>query len=283
MQEIIEYFSTIPSAHRTFLLVGGLTFFWLLESARPLFHFSYKKWRHALVNLFFTLTTVVVNFTLAFLLVAVSDYTSTQGWGLLHLVNMPAWLYGILGLLALDLIGAYTIHYLEHKVRWMWQFHLVHHTDQHIDTTTANRHHPGESVLRVLFTLLAVIVTGAPMWLVMLYQSLSVVLTQFNHANINMPAWLDKALGWIICTPNMHRVHHHFRQPLTDTNYGNIFSFWDRIFGTYVTSDNTKLTYGLDTYPDSREVSQISAILKMPFQQYRKPINYTDNHRASEV
>ncbi len=272
MQAIIDYFSTIPSLHRTILLVGGLTFFWVMESALPLFRFEYKKWNHALVNLFFTLTTIIVNFALAFILVRTADVFTGNQWGLLHITPMPDWLFGLAGLLALDLMGAYTVHFLEHKVRWMWQFHLVHHTDPHVDTTSANRHHPGESVLRFLFTWMAVMVTGAPMWLVMVYQSLSVVLTQFNHANVRLPQWLDRSLGFIFCTPALHRVHHHYKQPLTDTNYGNIFSFWDRIFGTYTRHDNASITYGLDTYPDHREVTDIVTILKMPFLPYRPPL-----------
>jgi len=129
----------------------------------------------------------------------------------------------ILGLLLMDLIGAYLIHYIEHKVKWMWKFHMVHHADTHVDTTTANRHHPGESVFRAVFAMIAVLIVGAPMWLFMLYQSLSAVLSQFNHANIRLPLWLDRAIGWIIVSPDMHKVHHHYIRPQTDTNFGNIF------------------------------------------------------------
>ena len=276
MQSVIDYFSTIPSLHRTLILVGGLTFFWVLESAAPLFRFTYDKWKHAGVNIFFTLTTIVVNFSLAFILVKTSDYVVSNRIGLLFFVEMPVWLNMVTGILLMDLIGAYLIHYLEHKVRWMWRFHLIHHTDQQIDTTSANRHHPGESVFRFVFTTLAVVLIGAPMWMVMLYQTMSVVLTQFNHSNISMPGWLDRALGWVICTPNIHRIHHHYRQPYTDTNYGNIFSFWDRIFGTYAMVENSRLVYGLDTYTDSREVESIGTILKMPFMKYRQPLTYDE-------
>jgi sterol desaturase/sphingolipid hydroxylase (fatty acid hydroxylase superfamily) len=279
MNQIIEYFSDMPTLHRTLILVGGLTFFWLLESAIPLFRFRYKKWQHAFVNIFFTLTTIIINFALAFILVKTSDFVVANEWGLLHIVPLPNWAYLILGIMLMDLIGAYTIHYLEHKVKWMWRFHLVHHTDQQIDTTSANRHHPIESVFRFAFTTIAVLMLGAPMWMVMLYQTMSVVLTQFNHANIKMPGSLDQALGYIFCTPNIHRIHHHHKQPYTDTNFGNIFSFWDRIFGTFVMVDNRKLTYGLDTYPDSREVSSIWTILKMPFMAYRKAIVYDDREK----
>ena len=125
---------------------------------------------------------------------------------------------------------------MEHKIKVLWRFHLIHHTDAHVDTTTANRHHPGESVIRFVFTTLAVLVVGAPMWMVMLYQSMSVVLSQFNHANIGLPGWLDRGLSWFIVTPDMHHVHHHYIQPYTDSNYGNIFAFWDRLFGTFSTS-----------------------------------------------
>ena len=130
----------------------------------------------------------------------------------------------------------------------MWRFHLIHHSDTHIDTTSANRHHPGESVFRLFFTVIAVGIIGAPIWLVMMYQSASVVLSQFNHANIRLPLWLDKTLSWVIVSPNMHKVHHHYVQPYTDSNYGNIFSIWDRIFGTYTTLAPEKITYGIDTH-----------------------------------
>ncbi len=275
MQVIIDYFSSMPSLHRTLLIVSGLTFFWIWESIIPLFRFKYDKWQHAAVNLFFTMTTIVVNFALAFILLMISDYMVANKFGVLYLwQEMPVWLFALLGLMALDLIGAWFIHWTEHKVKWMWMFHLVHHTDQHIDTTSANRHHPGESVFRFFFTTCAVILLGAPIWLVMIYQSMSVVLTQFNHSNIKLAGWLDDGLGLVFCTPNMHRVHHHYKQPYTDCNYGNIFSVWDRIFGTYRKVDNSQLVYGLDTYMDVKEVSSIGTILKMPFAGYRPTIDY---------
>ena len=121
---------------------------------------------------------------------------------------------------------------------------------------------------------MAVFIVGAPMWLVFFYQSMSLVLTQFNHANINMPKWLDNGLLLLLCTPNMHRVHHHYRQPYSDSNYGNIFPFWDKLFGTYLVVDNKKLVYGVDTHMDVKEVTEISNLLKIPFQSYRPPIKY---------
>ena len=265
MQAIVDYFTHIPSSHRSLILVGGITIFWLIESAVPLFANTYGKWKHAGINFFFTFTTILVNFILAFILVSASEWVVAADVGLLQWVNLPVWAVLIVGLPLLDLIGAYAAHWTEHRIPVLWRFHLVHHTDQHIDTTSANRHHPGESVIRFVFTTAAVLIVGAPIWLVFLYQSLSVVLSQFNHANIVVPKWLDKTLSPIFVTPDMHRVHHHYRMPYTDTNFGNIFSFWDRVFGTYSEVDNSKLIYGVDTHMDAADHSSIGQMLKIPF------------------
>lgn len=279
MDSFINYFSEIPSTHRALILIFGITFFMLLETFMPLFSGKYNRWKHTWQNIFFTLTTIVVNFTMASLLVFSAHYVSTQGFGLLQWTNANLLVTATVGLALMDLIGAYTAHYVEHKVRPLWQFHVVHHSDQHVDTTTANRHHPGESVIRFVFTMIAVWIVGAPMWLVFFYQSMSVLLSQFNHANITLPMWLNNMVEWVFVTPYMHRVHHHYRQPYSDMNYGNIFSIWDRIFGTYVSVDNKKLKYGVDTYMDPQQVDDIWALLKIPFQKYRAEITYADEER----
>jgi len=274
MDNIISYFETIPTLHRSILLVGGIAFFWMIESIVPLFDFKYKKVKHAWINIFFTITTILVNFPLAYFLVVSSDWAIANNIGIINwLPAMPIWVYTIIGLMLLDFIGAYFIHWLEHKVKWMWMFHLIHHSDLNIDTTSANRHHPGESVFRFVFTTVAVVITGAPMWMVFMYQFFSVLLSQFNHANIALPKFLDNAISWIIITPDMHHVHHHFTQPYTDSNYGNIFSIWDRIFGTYMKLERSKLTYGIDTYMDPAENENIGTLLKIPFAEYREPLD----------
>lgn len=282
MERILSYFETIPSAHRSLILVGGIMFFWLVESAVPLFKFDYRKTRHAGLNIFFTLTTILVNFVLAFILVRTCDWVVAEKIGILQWIHLPLWAEVILGLLLLDLIGAWFIHWLQHHVKWMWRFHLIHHSDTWVDTTTANRHHPGESVFRFAFTSLAVLVAGAPIGIVMLYQSMSVVLSQFNHANIILPGWVDRVLGWLIVTPNMHHVHHHYVLPLSNTNYGNIFPFWDRIFGTYAEVDNRKLIYGIDTHMKPEEHNRVGNLLKIPFQPYRPPVGPSEEHERKE-
>lgn len=272
MESLLNYFETIPSQHRAIIVIGGLTFFWLLEGGLPLFKFKYNKWRHAAPNIFFTITTIIINFALAFLLLKSADYVMANDIGILNwLPELPIWLYIVIGILLMDFVGAYVPHFIEHKVKPLWMIHLVHHTDHKVDTTTANRHHPLESVIRYSFTLIGVFIIGAPIGIVLLYQSMSLIATQFSHANIKLPRKIDHALSYVLVSPDMHKVHHHYVLPYTDSNYGNIFSIWDRLLGTYMELDRDKLVYGVDVFPDEVENGNVWSLLKQPFQKYQKP------------
>jgi sterol desaturase/sphingolipid hydroxylase (fatty acid hydroxylase superfamily) len=271
MQTVVDFFSNYESWQRASLLIGGLMFFWLVEGLLPNFPHPRKRGNHAGLNLFFYATTVVINTGLAVMILWVSDWTQGSGFGLLQWVSLPLWATALVGLLLLDLIGAWLIHFLQHKIKVLWRFHLIHHTDTHIDVTTALRHHPVESLFRVTFTILGVLIVGAPMWLVMLYQFLSALFSQFNHANFSLPAWLDRPLSWVFVTPDFHKVHHHYVQPYTDTNYGNIFSFWDRLTGQVGHLAKSELVYGIETHPARHEHNSIKSLLVMPFKAYRSP------------
>jgi sterol desaturase/sphingolipid hydroxylase (fatty acid hydroxylase superfamily) len=275
MDQLIAYFNQIPSSHRSAILVGGILLFWLLENAFPLIKMKYNQWKHAGVNFFYTGTTVVINFLLAFILGGTALWCETNQFGLLYLFpSLPIWGFALLGLLLLDFIGAYVAHWVEHQIPLFWRLHLIHHSDKWVDTTTANRHHPGESVLRFIFTCLGIVLVGAPMWLVLLYQTCSVVATQFNHANIRLPQKLDYALSYILVSPNMHKVHHHYMLPYTDSNFGNIFSIWDRLLGTFSYMPADEIVYGIDTYFDDQQTSSIGELWKIPFSRdfrFKKP------------
>ena len=272
MYELINYFENIPTIHRSILIVGGITIFWFLEGLFPLVRFNYKKWQHAIPNFFFTLTTIVINLSMAFLLLNTSDWTIHNNFGLLQWIpGLTLWGEIILGVLLLDFVGAYLPHYTEHRIKPLWMIHLVHHSDPNVDTTTANRHHPLESIIRFLFTLLGVFIIGTSIGIVMLYQALSLVSTQFNHANIRLPKKLDQWISYIIVSPDMHKIHHHYRLPYTDTNFGNIFSIWDRMLGTFSNYEREKIIYGVDVFPDKKKNSQIKSLLKQPFEKYKRP------------
>jgi len=254
---------------KALLLACSFMFFWFLESLIPLLRLKYKRIRHAGINLFFIITNIIVSLPIAFLAVHLSEWTTKHQMGVLHVSALPSWIYVVGGLVMLDFLAGYLPHYVQHKVKWMWKFHLVHHTDTEVDTSTANRHHPGETVLSMLFLLPAIVITGAPAWLIIVYQLIATAFGQFIHANISLPRRIDAVISWIFISPNMHKVHHHQTQPLTDTNYGNIFSIWDRLFKTFVKSDIANLKYGIDTHPHEEEHNSMSKLMALPFTEYR--------------
>ena len=272
MDELLNFFNNIPDQMRITFLIGGLVFFLFLESGVPLFRMKYDKFRHAVINIMFTIITLVVNLVGAIGIIGAVQYNEINKSGLLNFINTSIVLYIIIGLLLMDLIGAWLIHWIQHNVKWMWKFHIIHHSDPYVDVTSGLRHHPGENIFRLLFTILAVLISGANFGLVMMYQTISVFFAHLTHANITIPLKADKILSYIIVTPYFHKTHHHYLQPHTDSNYGNIFSIWDHIFRTTTSmKDKDDIQYGIDTHLDPKENSSLKNLLMIPFQPYRYP------------
>lgn len=268
----------LTTTEQGLLLAGSFLFFTLLEGIIPLLQMKYKRIHHTGINLSFIITSIIVSLPFAFLAVHSSDWAIRHQVGILNMLQLPGWLYVLSGLMMLDFLTSYLPHFVQHKIKWMWKFHLVHHTDNWVDTSTANRHHPGETVISMLFLIGAIFLTGASAWLVILHQFIAAAFSQFTHANISLPPKLDNAISWVFISPNMHKVHHHHQQPLTDTNYGNIFSFWDRLFKTFAKSDVTNLKYGIDTYPREEEYDNMGKLLVIPFNEYRPPTTASDQN-----
>jgi len=173
----------------------------------------------------------------------------------------------LIGVLSLD-FSSWLVHLVMHKNKFLWRFHLIHHSDTNVDVTTGLRHHPGDSLLRGIFFLLLIFISGAPMYSVMMYQTLVVIATAFTHANIRLPLALDKFLSYFLISPNMHKVHHHWKQPYTDSNYGAVFSIWDRLLGTFSHLDVKELKYGLDRYYPEERDEDIKELLIHPFKNH---------------
>lgn len=267
---IISYFSTLEQRpmERMIILVGGLLLFWIIEGAIPLVSLRYKKnkLKHAAVNFGFTILHLIIHTFLAILIVKLSDWCKVTGFGLVYWFNANILLTILIGVLALD-FSSWLVHLVMHKTPVLWRFHLIHHSDNNVDVTTGLRHHPGDSLLRGIFFLLLIFVSGAPMYSVMIYQTLVVLSTAFTHANISLPKKMDHLLSFIVVSPNMHKVHHHWKQPYTDSNYGAVFSFWDRLLGTFMKLDTKDIRYGLDRYYPNEKDEDFMALMKKPFQK----------------
>lgn len=246
-------------------LIVGLIFFWVLEGYYSLFPYrGRQRYRHAGVNMIFLATTLVLNILFGFFTFSICKWVMDEQVGLFNVITMPLWARVILSLFFLDFFGQYLPHLSMHRFKWMWKFHMIHHSDTKVDVTTGTRHHPGEWLFRETSTILGIFLLGIPAGVYFLYRSLSAIFTHFNHANIRVPLWLDKPISWIFVSPNMHKVHHHFMRPYTDTNYSNIFSLWDRIFGTFAYDDPKNLRYGLDVLDDNKD-EQLGYQFRLPF------------------
>ncbi|HRX94320.1 MAG TPA: sterol desaturase family protein [Chitinophagaceae bacterium] len=265
---VIQYFQTLEQRplERMAILVGGMLFFWILEGAIPLLPLRYKKnkTRHAGVNFVFTVIHLIIHTFLAIIIVMLSDWCRDQQFGLVYWFGAGVWAAALIGVFALD-FSSWLVHWVMHKNKLLWRFHVIHHSDTNVDVTTGLRHHPGDSLLRGIFFLLLIFVSGAPMYSVMMYQTLVVLATAFTHANISLPAKVDKTLSYFLISPNMHKVHHHWKQPFTDSNYGAVFSIWDRLLGTFMKLDKGQIRYGIDRdYPEEKD-ENLALLLKKPF------------------
>jgi sterol desaturase/sphingolipid hydroxylase (fatty acid hydroxylase superfamily) len=187
--------------------------------------------------------------------------------GALNQVALPYSAELAIGFAALDLT-AYLSHRLYHAVAPLWRVHQVHHSETDLDLMTGLRFHPLEALLTQGLILIVIAVLGPPPAAVAF--SGAVVLAQdfFQHANLRLPATADRVLRWLIITPAMHRVHHSQAIPEQNTNFGTVFSFWDRLFGTYLAREPAlaEAPCGLAELPQGSELDS-AGVLFLPFRR----------------
>lgn len=269
LDNLISYFSTLDQRplERMSFLVGGLLFFWIIEGSIPLLQLNYKKnkIKHAAVNFGFTIIHLIIHTFLAIVIIKISDWCIENNFGLVALFKAETLASIVITFFVLDFFVGWLVHFTEHKIPLLWRFHVVHHADNNVDVTTGLRHHPVESILRGIFFFMGIFVAGAPMYAVMIYQTILIFATAFTHANISLPIKIDKALSYFFVSPNMHKVHHHFKQPFTDSNYGAVLSIWDRMLGTFLKLAPQEIIYGLDKYYPNDEDENFLKLMKEPF------------------
>ena len=269
MNVILEYFNNLEHKplHRLAFLAGSILVLWIIEGGIPLITMRYKKtkFRHAMINFAFTFFHLIIHAILAVYVVLICDWCVNNHFGVVQWLDLPVWGIVIFGIFSMDFFGGWLVHITEHKVPLLWRIHLLHHTDTNVDVTSGLRHHPFEAFFRWIFFSMGILLMGLPIYAVMIAQTIMSMFTMFTHANINLPGWLDKAMSYILISPNMHKVHHHYKQPYTDSNYGTAFSIWDRLFGTYTYLDPRQITYGLDKYYDMEKDEDFMSLIKSPF------------------
>ena len=198
-----------------------------IEHLRP----AAKTSPHWISRIIKNLSFWPVNIGLSLAVILPVSYYATQN----SLWVRPEWLSDysglILDIILLDLF-IFWWHRTVHEVPFFWRFHEVHHLDEHLDTTSAIRFHFGEIFFATFVRAVVILIFAVPFSSVVLFEVMVLACTLFHHSNIAMSPRFESVLSKVIITPSIHWVHHHAVRKDTDSNYGTIFSFWDRIFYT---------------------------------------------------
>jgi sterol desaturase/sphingolipid hydroxylase (fatty acid hydroxylase superfamily) len=195
-----------------------------------------------------------------------AQWAAGHGVGLLNWIAAPWWLALPCTLLVKSL-GHYAFHLFCHKQPLLWRVHRVHHCDVHLDVSSALRAHPLEMIASTVFMIPIVVICGLSPVVLALYQGVEVFVDMLTHANVRVPDAAERFARSIFITPGLHRLHHSAFQADTDTNYGNVFSFWDRLFGTFrgeATGSGMSFRFGLDDV-NRAHAGNLAWQLKLPW------------------
>jgi len=271
---MMENFQQDITQWRTWGAIVLLALLLAWESIQPFYAFFTGKLkerlRHGLRNVFVgAVNALVTGLVFAVLWLGTAYWAESNHFGLLNRMTTPDWIRLIVAILLLD-IWLYWWHRMNHRIPFLWRFHRTHHSDPHMDVTTANRFHLGEIAMSALLRIPIIALLGLHIWEVTLYELAMFAVVQFHHANIGLPGWLDRALRMVIVSPYMHKVHHSRWQPETDSNYSSLFSFWDRIFRSFrLSRDFRSIRIGLDEY-SAPEDQTLKGIILTPLNKKKR-------------
>ena len=238
-----------------------------------------KRWLNNLGIVF--LNSFIVRLIFPTAAVGMALLAQERSWGLFNNFDLPYLVIVALSVIALDMM-IYLQHVMVHAVPALWRLHRMHHADTDIDVTTGSRFHPIEIILSMLIKFSAIVVLGAPVVAVLIFEVLLNATAMFNHSNVKLPATLDRLLRILIVTPDMHRVHHSINDFETNSNFGFNLSIWDRLFGTYQAQPvegHTNMTIGIKQFRDTKWLS-LPRLLLIPFVGGEG--NYSINRRQWE-
>ncbi len=238
-----------------------------LQLSRP------RRWTGNL--LLAVINTVAARLIAPLSAVAAGLWTERNGFGLLQLWEMPAWLRVALAVMALDLV-IYAQHVTFHYVPLFWRLHRVHHADRDFDVTTGIRFHTVEILLSLVLKFAAVLLLGAPALAVLIFEVVLNATSMFSHANLRLPIGLDRVLRWLVVTPDMHRVHHSTIRQETNSNFGFNVPWWDWLFRTYraqPSKGHLEMEIGLTEIPE-RDSVRLDRLLLLPL----APLKPDSNH-----
>ena len=242
-----------------------LTSLWMVETLWPFATNRQHRTIHGLRNLTMAAINAALVFsTLGLATATVAELAMEAGWGLLPIINRSPWTRGVLAFLVLD-AWTYFWHRANHRFRFLWRFHRVHHSDTEMDVTSSARFHAGEIGMAAICRLPVVVGFGIAPVVLLIHETVLLAVSQFHHSNISLGRF-DRLLRWVLVTPAMHRVHHSQRVAETNSNYASILSVWDRLFGSHVViEDEQTIQLGLEEFVDPKWQT-VTGMLKTPFE-----------------
>jgi sterol desaturase/sphingolipid hydroxylase (fatty acid hydroxylase superfamily) len=211
--------------------------------------------------------------------VGMAAFAGGQGWGIFNYYQTSLWLGVVVSVIAMDFV-IYLQHVMVHAVPALWRLHRMHHADLDFDVTTGARFHPIEIILSMLIKFATILVLGPPVVAVVIFEVLLNATAMFNHGNVGLPLGLDRALRWIVVTPDMHRVHHSVEDDEANSNFGFNLPWWDRLLGTYrdqPRAGHESMTIGIHKYRTTKDVSWFPGMILLPFKG--KVSDYAINRR----
>jgi sterol desaturase/sphingolipid hydroxylase (fatty acid hydroxylase superfamily) len=250
MDKLIEILNNIPP----YIIIIYIAIFLTLEHFWP--HAKNRKSRikHLLNNSGLLIITTAANFFISSILINWIQYVDRNNFGLMNIFNFSDTAKAFLGVIVLD-FTSYFIHRLIHKSKILWRFHRVHHSEIEMDSSTSFKFHPLEAIILFPALLAAIGIVGISFPAIVLYNVIILPVFFILHSNLNYPKWVERIFSPVFATPEFHRVHHSNEQKYTDSNYGDIFSLWDRLFGTFQKVDSQNIHYGLKEYSDKKTQS----------------------------
>jgi len=237
------------------------------EAVHPARQLLFSRWRRWPSNLaVMAIGAFAVRALFPIAAVSLAAVCGERGWGLLNVLELPGWASFLIGFVVLDL-AIYLQHVIFHAVPVLWRLHRMHHIDLDFDVTTGGRFHPFEILLSMLLKMAVVLAIGPSAATVLIFEVVLNATSMFNHANSELPRNLDRALRWLVVTPNMHRIHHSAEPTETNSNFGFNLPWWDRLFGTYrraASAETAAMKIGIDEFREPKELT-LGVMLLRPF------------------
>ncbi len=251
---------------------------------RKLTQVKLKRWLNNFVLVI--CGTIAIRLLVPVAAISVAYMAEKNHWGLANNLDISLWLKIVIAFVVLDL-AIYFQHAFFHTLPILWRVHRVHHSDLDCDVSTGLRFHPVEILLSILIKFIAIMIVGAPVISVILFEIVLNLMSMFTHSNIHLNKYFERVMRWFIVTPDMHRLHHSCRENETNSNFGFNISLWDRAFGTYMAEPKDGqlgMEIGLSEFHEPKWQG-VKGMLCMPCTAAIKgyAINYRDTRNADEL